>query len=53
MIRLAALLLLASVATATAQALPQLKVGVVSSPHCMNDPNRRVTWQAASNDEHS
>jgi hypothetical protein len=26
---------------------------VVSSLHCMNDPQRRVTWQATSNDENS
>jgi hypothetical protein len=26
---------------------------VVSSLHCMNDPNRRVTWQATSDDENS
>jgi hypothetical protein len=26
---------------------------VVSSLHCMNDPHRRVTWQATSDDENS
>ena len=26
---------------------------VVSFLYCMNDPNRRVTWQATSNDENS
>jgi hypothetical protein len=26
---------------------------VVSCLHCMNDPNRRVRWQATSNDENS
>ena len=27
------------------------KRGII--PHCMNDPNRRVTWQATSDDENS
>jgi hypothetical protein len=26
---------------------------VVSSVYCMNDPNRRVTWQATLNDDNS
>jgi hypothetical protein len=27
--------------------------GSVVSSHCMNGPNRRVTWQATSDDENS